>query len=171
MAKEKPTDEQVDTVLDAEVDLLSFSFGDCRAYVEQAHDAGAIIAQTVGNAVEARAAVDAGADVIVAQGWEAGGHAQSEVATMPLVPRVVDAVPDTPVLAAGGIADGRGIAAAFVSGIGGWIGTRFVASRESGFHQRYKQAILDGTETSTSTANLFRAGGRINPTASSAMIR
>lgn len=149
-ATDDSTDDQVDTVLATGIDLLSCSFGDCRAYVDRVHDAGALIAQTVGSVAEAQTAVEAGVDIVVAQGWEAGGHVQSEVATMPLVPRLVDAVPETPVVAAGGIGDGRGIAAALSLGASGvWLGTRFVAAREAGFHPAYKRAIIAGAETDT----------------------
>jgi nitronate monooxygenase len=92
---------------------------------------------TVGSAADARRAVDAGVDVIVAQGWEAGGHVRGSVATMPLVPAVVDAVSPAPVVAAGGIADGRGLAAALALGAAGaWIGTRFLASNEAAMRAR-----------------------------------
>ena len=73
----------------------------------------------------ARRAVESGVDVVVAQGWEAGGHVRGTVATLPLIPAVVDAVGATPVVAAGGIADGRGLAAVLALGAAGaWIGTR-----------------------------------------------
>ncbi len=79
----------------------------------------------------ARELAGAGVDAVVAQGWEAGGHVWGEVSTLALVPRVVDAVAPLPVVAAGGIADGRGLAAVLLLGAeGAWIGTRFVASRE-----------------------------------------
>ena len=158
-ATDDSTDDQVDTVLATGIDLLSCSFGDCRAYVDRVHDAGALIAQTVGSVAEAQTAVEAGVDIVVAQGWEAGGHVQSEVATMPLVPRVVDAVPETPVVAAGGIGDGRGIAAALSLGAAGvWLGTRFIPTRESGFHAGYTQAVLDGTASQTVYGKPFARG-------------
>jgi NAD(P)H-dependent flavin oxidoreductase YrpB (nitropropane dioxygenase family) len=72
-------------------------------------EAGAIVLHTVGSAAAARRAVESGVDIVVAQGWEAGGHVRGRVATLPLVPAVVDAVEPTPVVAAGGIADGRGL--------------------------------------------------------------
>ena len=88
-------------------------WGDPSGYIKAVHDAGGIVLHTVGSADEARRAVASGADVIVAQGWEAGGHVWSKVATLPLVPAVVDAVTPVPVIAAGGIADARGVAAVF----------------------------------------------------------
>ena len=88
---------------------------------------------TIASADAARRAVDDGADVVVAQGWEAGGHVHGKVATMALVSAVVDRVPETPVIAAGEIADGRGLAAAMALGASGaWIGTRFLAKSRSG---------------------------------------
>jgi nitronate monooxygenase len=94
--------------------------------------------------------VDCGVDIIVAQGWEAGGHVRGNVATLPLIPAVVDAVAPVPVVAAGGIADGRGLAAALALGAAGaWIGTRFLASREAAIHPRYRELILNASETDT----------------------
>lgn len=91
---------------------------------------------TVGSAEEAKHSAEAGVDVIVAQGWEAGGHLWGEVATFPLVPAVVDAAPQVPVIAAGGIADGRGLAAALALGAQGIVvGTRLLATKEAGIHQ------------------------------------
>lgn len=154
-----PTEEHLDACLDADAPIVSFSFGDATPYVERVHEAEAIVMQSVGSAAAARDAVDAGVDVIVAQGWEAGGHVQSEVATLPLVPRVVDAVPETPVVAAGGIADGRGIAAVLALGAAGaWLGTRFVATEEAAAHEHYKQRIVEAAETDTTYSELFDKG-------------
>src|SRR5580704_10196079 len=89
--------------------IVSFFWGDPLPYIADVHAADGVVLHTVGDVEEARQAVDAGADAIIAQGWEAGGHVRGKVATMALVPAVVDAVGgDVPVLAAGGIADGRG---------------------------------------------------------------
>nr|WP_256375943.1 nitronate monooxygenase [Bradyrhizobium sp. WSM1743] len=83
-------------------------------------------------------------------GWEAGGHVRGTVATMPLVPNVVDAVSPVPVVAAGGIADGRGLAAALALGAAGaWIGTRFLASHEATIHTRYRERLLQASENDT----------------------
>jgi NAD(P)H-dependent flavin oxidoreductase YrpB (nitropropane dioxygenase family) len=124
-----------------------------------AHAGGAIVMHTVGSAEEARRVVDAGVDVVVAQGWEAGGHVWGDVATMALVPAVVDAVGETPVAAAGGIADGRGLAAALALGASaGWLGTRFAASAEAQSHPRYRELLLAATETATYHGTVFDGG-------------
>ena len=103
--------------------------------------------------------VDDGADAIVAQGWEAGGHVHGAVATMALVPAVVDRVAPVPVLAAGGIADGRGLAAAMALGAAGaWIGTRFLASDEAEIHPLYRDRLLAAQETDTVYGTLFDVG-------------
>ena len=149
-ARSIPPEEHLEACLAVGAEVVSFSFGDAAPYVDQVHDAGGVVLQTVGSADEAEAAVDSGVDVVVAQGWEAGGHVQSDVATMPLVPRVVDAVPDTPVIAAGGIADGRGIAASLTLGAdGAWLGTRFLATDEAAVHRLYRQRVLEADETET----------------------
>ncbi len=158
-AKAAATDEQVRTCLEAGVDVVSLSFGEAAPYVDLVHDHGGLVLQSVGSAAAAEAAVDAGVDVVVAQGWEAGGHVQSDVATTALVPRVADAVPDTPVVAAGGIADGRGIAAALTLGAdAAWLGTRFLATPEANVHRLYRERVLEADETDTEYATLFDEG-------------
>ena len=158
-AKSVPTETHVDVCLEEDVDLFSFSFGDAAPYIDRVHAHGGTVLQSVGSVEEARDAVDAGVDILVAQGWEAGGHVQSEVATLPLVPRIVDAVPDTPVIAAGGIADGRGIAAVLTLGAAGaWLGTRFLATEEVHVHRLYRRQVLDATETDTVYSTLFDEG-------------
>lgn len=163
-AKETPTEAHLDACLDEGVDIVSLSFGDPTSYVDRIHGAGALLTVSVGSAAAARAAVEAGADVVVAQGWEAGGHVDSEVAILPLIPRVVDAVAsadaeDVPVVAAGGIADGRGVAAVLSLGAAGaWLGTRFVASEETALHETYKRRVLAAAETETLYSELFDGG-------------
>ena len=99
-------------------------------------------------------------DVDVAQGWEAGGHDWGTVATMALVPTVVDAVASVTVVAAGGIADGRGLAAALALGADGvWIGTRFLAASETNFHARYRERLLAASETDTIYLEYLFDGG------------
>ena len=116
---------------------------DVRPYVARAHDIGAKVTFMVNDVPGARRAAEAGADVIVAQGTEGGGHV-GWIASMVLTPMVVDAVAPVPVLAAGGVADGRGLAAALALGASGaLLGTRFLATVESPLHANFKQAIVD----------------------------
>jgi NAD(P)H-dependent flavin oxidoreductase YrpB (nitropropane dioxygenase family) len=96
---------RLDQALSAGLRIVSFLFGDPHSYVDSVHDAGGLVLQTVGSAEEARRAAGWGVDIVVAQGWEAGGHVLGRVATLPLVPAVVDAVAPVPVIAAGGIGD------------------------------------------------------------------
>jgi NAD(P)H-dependent flavin oxidoreductase YrpB (nitropropane dioxygenase family) len=115
----------------------------------RAHDAGARVMHMVSQVQDATRAAEAGADVIVAQGTEGGGHV-GVMGTMALVPQVVSAVAPKPVLAAGGIADGRGLAAALALGAAGaLLGTRFLATPEAPLHPNFKQAIIasDGHDT------------------------
>lgn len=113
----------------------------------------------VGSAEEAKRAVAAGGDIIVAQGVEAGGHVRDAVGLLPLLPTVVEAVAPVPVIAAGGIVDGRGLAAALALGADGvWVGTRFVASEESEAHPDYKKRLLAAGETDTVYTEAFHLG-------------
>jgi NAD(P)H-dependent flavin oxidoreductase YrpB (nitropropane dioxygenase family) len=115
---------------------------DLRHYVQRVHDAGLLAMYMASEVSEARRAAEAGADVIVAQGTEGGGHV-GWMASMALVPMVVEAVAPRPVLAAGGIADGRGLAAALALGAEGvLLGTRFLATQEAPIHANLKQAIV-----------------------------
>ena len=117
-------------------------------YVDEAHAAGATVMLTVGSSDEAKRAVDAGVDVVVAQGLDAGGHVWGSVGTLSLVPAVVDAVAPTPVIAAGGIGDGRGLAAVLALGAqAAWMGTRFIVADESGTHPEYRDRIVQAKET------------------------
>jgi NAD(P)H-dependent flavin oxidoreductase YrpB (nitropropane dioxygenase family) len=116
---------------------------DLKRYIDRAHDAGCKITSMAGGVPEAERGAAAGADIIIAQGTEGGGHV-GWMATIVLTPMVVDAVAPVPVLAAGGIADGRGLAAALALGAEGvLLGTRFLASREAPLHANFKQAIVD----------------------------
>jgi nitronate monooxygenase len=154
-----PQDERVEVALVAGAPVVSFFWGDPAPFIDRVHAAGAIATLTVSSAEEAKRAVDAGIDIVVAQGWEAGGHVWGEVSTLVLVPAVVDAVPRTPVIAAGGIADGRGLAAVLALGAGGaWMGTRFVASEEAPAHADWVARILAAVETDTYYTKLFDVG-------------
>jgi NAD(P)H-dependent flavin oxidoreductase YrpB (nitropropane dioxygenase family) len=151
-----PYEEVLEVCLEERVPAVSFFWGDPSPYVERFHAAGATVLLQVGSVEEARQAVDAGVDIIVAQGWEAGGHVRGDVATLPLVPSVVDAVAPVPVVAAGGIVDGRGLAAVLALGAAGaWIGTRFLASEEVSIHPHYRERVLRGTAAETVHTMLF----------------
>lgn len=151
--------EKLQICLQEGVRIVSLFWGNPIPYIEMARRAGALIIYSAGTVHEARRAATMGADVIVAQGWESGGHIRADVATMALVPRVVDSVLNKPVIASGGIADGRGIAAALALGAQGvWIGTRFLASEEAAIHPLYKRRLLESTEADTLYATLFDIG-------------
>ena len=122
---------------------ISFHIGILPDLVARAHDAGILWIQQVIDRGQAERALEAGADVIVAQGGEAGGHG-GWVGTMVIVPEVVDVAGDVPVVAAGGIADGRGLAAALALGAQGvLVGTRLLASEEMGVNAAWKQRIVE----------------------------
>src|SRR6266446_6595723 len=127
--------------LDARPAVISFALGDPGDLVRQAHEVGAVVMVQVTTVAQAGEAVERGADVIIAQGGEAGGYGGT-VSTMALVPQVVDAVSPIPVVAAGGIFDGRGVAAALMLGaVGVNLGTRFITSTEASAPEEWKQAI------------------------------
>jgi enoyl-[acyl-carrier protein] reductase II len=149
----RPFDPEVfDQILDFGPAVVSFHLGDPDGLVERAHAVGALWMQQVMNVEQARRAVDLGADVIIAQGAEAGGHGGG-VSTMVLVPQVLDIAGSIPVVAAGGIADGRGLAAALAMGAQAVsMGTRFVASSEFAGSDDWKKMILDaGPEDTVQT--------------------
>ena len=121
---------------------VMLSFGDPRPFAPAIHAAGSRLICQVQTVAQAREASDAGADVIIAQGTEAGGHGLTEP-LFTLLPQVVDACPGTPIVAAGGIADGRGLAAAMMLGAEGVLmGTRFYASQEADGHPEAKRRIV-----------------------------
>jgi len=155
----QPQEERLAICLEEGVPLISFFWAQPGKLIDIAHRGGAKVFHTVPSADEAARAVDAGADVIVAQGWEAGGHVNGTVSTMALVPMVVDRVGSVPVLAAGGIADGRALAAAMALGASGaWIGTRFLGSTEAAIHPRYRDLLIAANETDTVYGTLFDVG-------------
>jgi NAD(P)H-dependent flavin oxidoreductase YrpB (nitropropane dioxygenase family) len=133
---------------------------DLKSYFDRAHEVGCKVTHMAGEVREAVRAAEAGADVVVAQGTEGGGHV-SWMASMPLIPMIVDAVAPIPVLAAGGFADGRGLVAALALGADGiLLGTRFLATVESPLHPNFKQAIVDsdGHDTQLSEIPDIAAG-------------
>lgn len=127
-----------------------------RAVIDLCHDHGVLVISMCGKVEHARRALDAGCDVVVAQGTEAGGHTGA-IATMPLVPIIVDALGGAiPVVAAGGVFDGRGLAAALALGADGvWIGTRFIATPEARALPGYRERILGAREDDTVISRAF----------------
>lgn len=154
-----PIEEHVKVCLEERVPVLSFFWGDPSPYVQRAHDAGIKIINQVGSVDEAIKSSRSGVDIIIAQGVEAGGHIAGEVATISLVPRLVDAISPVPVVAAGGIADARGVVAALALGAEGVVlGTRFLATPESSAHPIYKQKVIEAKEGDTVRTTLFGHG-------------
>ncbi len=151
---------RVDQALSAGLRIVSLIWGDPCNYVAPVHDAGGLVIHTVGSAEEARHAAGCGVDIIVAQGWEAGGHVWGGVATLPLVPAVVDAVTPLPVIAAGGIGDARGVAAVFALGAqAALLGTRFLLADEMPIHEEYRRLLIAATETDAEWyPNLYEVG-------------
>jgi enoyl-[acyl-carrier protein] reductase II len=139
---------------------ISFALGEPGELVARAHDAGAVVLQQVHTVRGAIRAAELAVDVVVAQGSEAGGNS-GEVAALPLIPQVVDAVRPRPVLAAGGIADGRGLAAALVLGAqGAYLGTRFLAAAEAPAGEGWKRAIV---QAASEDAVKFEAWNELFP--------
>jgi NAD(P)H-dependent flavin oxidoreductase YrpB (nitropropane dioxygenase family) len=136
--------------------VLSFFWGDCTPYVERAHKLGIKVCDQVGSVSAAKRAERAGVDFIIAQGVEAGGHVAGTIGSMVLVPRIADSVAPVPVVAAGGIADGRGLAAALALGAQGVVlGTRLLAASECNTHEVYRKKILAASEEDTVRTTLF----------------
>jgi enoyl-[acyl-carrier protein] reductase II len=144
---------QVQAIIDGGARIFVAALGVPTEVIELCHANDVLVVNMCGKVHHAVRAVDAGCDMVVAQGTEAGGHT-GLVATMPLVPQIVDAVGDrVPVVAAGGIVDGRGLAAALALGADGvWMGTRFIATPEARSARGYKESLLvtgeDGTTIS-----------------------
>jgi nitronate monooxygenase len=160
-----PLQEQLEVVFSERVPVLSTATGDPGELTQRTHEEGVRMIAMVTTVEEAVLVAERGADVVVAQGAEAGGHRSTFelgpdgvgqlVGTMALVPQVVDAV-NVPVVAAGGIADGRSLVAALALGAAGaQLGTRFLLARESGAHPDYRKRLLNATESDTVVTHTF----------------
>ena len=150
-------DDHIDVCTAERVPLVVFHWHvPPRAWMERLHAAGTRVWIQVGAVAEARQAIDLGADAVIAQGNEAGGHCRSSAGLMALLPAVIDAVTPTPVLAAGGIADGRGVAAALVLGAEAVVvGTRLIASQEAYAHADYKRRVVSASLGDVTRTNIF----------------
>jgi nitronate monooxygenase len=163
-----PIPDHLRIILDEEkTPVLSIGLGDPTRLVEQAHSSGAKVMAMVTNVEEAVKVEKGGVDIVVAQGFEAGGHRSTfqlskndeeevpMIGTLALVPQIVDAVA-IPVIAAGGIADGRGLVASLALGAAGiLLGTRFMVARESGTFQAYRERMFEAKETDTVVTRSF----------------
>ncbi len=158
-------EEAFESTLKARPAVISLALGDPSDLVDRAHAVGAKVIHQIHTVEQARRAAELGVDVVIAQGSEAGGQGMTlGVGAMALIPQVVDAVDPVPVLAAGGVADGRGLAAALVLGAqGANVGTRFLASEEASADDTWKRAIL---ETESEEVIRFESFKEILPSAS-----
>ncbi|MEE8442548.1 MAG: nitronate monooxygenase [Dehalococcoidia bacterium] len=143
-------EQQMDVAIEEGVKVAVCSGGNPRLYTKKLKDAGMLVMHVVGNQRQAQAAQAAGVDIIIAEGYEAGGNNfPDELTTMTLIPYVVDVV-DVPVVAAGGIADSRAFVAALALGAQGvQVGSAFIPTRECHVHQAYKEAVVAAIDTDT----------------------
>ncbi|MCY7302052.1 MAG: nitronate monooxygenase [Thermoleophilia bacterium] len=146
--------ELLDIAIAARPTLISISFGDPAPYVSRLHEAGIIVASQVQSRDWAAVALEAGVDILVAQGTEAGGHTGS-VGTLPLLQIVLE-MTNRPVVAAGGIASGRGLAAVLAAGAeGAWIGTPFLLAEEARNSAKARERIVQSSETETLYTSVY----------------
>ena len=140
--------EVFDVVIEEGVKVVATGAGDPSPFIDELHSHGILVIPVVPSVGLAKMMEKKGVDAVVAEGMESGGHIGS-LTTMTLIPQVVDAV-DIPVIAAGGIGDGRGVAAAFMLGASGvQMGTRFLASEESEVHENFKNAVVKAKDIDT----------------------
>jgi nitronate monooxygenase len=143
---------QMEVVIEERVPVYAAGLGNPGPWIERLHAAGTRVLSVVGAVKHVRPVVEAGVDLIVAQGHDGGGH-NSPIGTLALIPQVVDAAGGVPVLGAGGIGDGRGVAAALMLGAeGAWIGTAFLATREAGIFDFQKKALVECDSASTTVS-------------------
>jgi nitronate monooxygenase len=147
--------ESVEVILEEKVPLFCAGLGNPGFMVERAHKIGMKVLGLTGNTRNVRRVANSGADYVVAQGHEAGGHT-GRIGTMAFLPQAIDAAGDVPVLAAGGIGDGRGVAASLAMGCAGvWVGTRFLATKESGLVDEQGQYIVNASDEDTRRSHLY----------------
>ncbi len=147
--------ESIAVCIEERVPLFCAGLGNPGFMVEEAHSVGMKVLGITGNAKNARRMAESGVDLLVAQGHEGGGHT-GRIGTMALLPQAIDAAAPVPVLAAGGIGDGRGLAAALAMGCPGvWVGTRFLATNEGGALDINKQRILNSTDEDTRVSTAY----------------
>ncbi|MGD0397905.1 MAG: nitronate monooxygenase [Syntrophobacteraceae bacterium] len=147
--------ESIQVCIEEKVPLFCAGLGNPGFMLQEAHSVGMKVLGITGNSKNARRMAESGLDLIVAQGHEGGGHT-GRIGTMALLPQAIDAAAPVPILAAGGIGDGRGLAASLAIGcIGVWVGTRFLATNEGGALDANKQRILDSTDEDTRVSTAY----------------
>jgi enoyl-[acyl-carrier protein] reductase II len=151
------TPEHIDILVEERVPVVIFFWDEVPAsWIARLREAGSKIWIQIGSISEARAAIAQGVDGLVVQGSEAGGHNRSSAGLLSLLPAISDIAGDLLVIASGGIADGRTVAAALALGADGvWVGTRFLASHEADAHPEYKQRVLAAAVDETARHNIF----------------
>jgi nitronate monooxygenase len=165
----RPSEERARICFEEKVPLLSLFSGEAAAFVPRARESDMKVCLQVGSLEEARRAAADGVDFVIAQGMEAGGHSHGELSTFAFVPQAAAALAPLPVVAAGGIADGRGLVAALALGADGVVlGTRFLATPEADAHSRYKELVLAARGENTVRTTLF---GGIWPNAPHRVLR
>ncbi len=144
------TSEQIEVSLRAGIKIIITSAGSPKAHTTELKKAGCVVMHVTSTPELAKKCEDAGCDAVIAEGFEAGGHnGRDEITTLVLIPQVVKAV-KIPVIAAGGIGDGKGMAAAFSLGASGvQMGTRFLATQESSAHENFKKLVIESRSDST----------------------
>lgn len=153
---------QLAVVLEERPKVLSLFWGDFAQTIPRARAAGIVTMVQVGSVAEARKAARDGADIVIAQGIESGGHVRGKIGLMALLPAVVEAIAPVPVLAAGGIADAAAVDAVLHMGAAGaWVGTRFVASHESLAHDIYKQRLVAAGTDDTYHGHFYSYGWKL----------
>ena len=157
MLQSPHAEEVAKVVAEEKVPVVTTGAGSPAKFMEMWHESGIKVIPVIASVAMAKKMEKCGAAAVIAEGQESGGHI-GELTTMAIVPQVADAV-NIPVIAAGGIADGRGVAAAFMLGaVGVQLGTRFLVAKERGVHQNYKDAVLKANDISTVTTGR-RFGG------------
>jgi nitronate monooxygenase len=154
-------DTLVDVIIAEAPALVSVSYGPYERWIAPLHNAGIVVATQIGTLGEAVAAEQAGVDLLVARGGEGGGHGRNDVATLPLLQGVLDAV-QIPVLAAGGIGTARGLAAVLAAGAAGaWVGTAFLTCTEAATSAGARELLLAAADTDTAYGRVFDVGQRL----------
>ena len=149
------SDAQMEVVIEEQVPVFAAGLGSPAPWLDRLHDNGTVVLSLVGNVKNAKRVAEAGVDAVVTQGTEAGGHT-GRIGTLPLVTQAIEAIDPVPVIAAGGIGSGRGMAAMLAAGAAGvWVGTAFLVSEEANQPPAQLKRILDATEEDTKITRLY----------------